>query len=638
MRASNRVAVFAALGLIAGSAGFLGPQATAAEPPDEGEDQIVVDVLGMNDFHGRLEADGQSAGAAVLAGAVQEARAANPDTLFVSAGDDIGASTFVSFVQDDEPTIEAWNEAGLDVAAAGNHEFDKGADDLTGRVADLADYPIIGANVLEEDGESLLPPTQVVETESGVRVGFIGALTTDMPSLVTPSGIEGLEFPPYVDIVNDTATELTESGEADVVVVLAHDGASNDSVEAATGDTPYGDLVTGANADVDAILSGHTHQTYAHSFEVEGWDDGLQRPVLQSGQYGENLDKLSFTLDEETHDVVGIDGELVDLVDDETEEANFPAHEGVQQIVDEAVEEADDLGAEELGEITADLNRARQSDGTTENRGGESTLGNLVADVQLWATQPDDAADGSGAQIALMNPGGLRQDLSAGDDGVVTYREAADVQPFANTLVTMTLTGDQIESVLEQQWQPSGTERAFLKLGVSAGFTYTYDPGAEQGERITSMRLDDEPVEPEEEYRVTANSFLASGGDNFTTFAEGTDVQDSGQVDLEAFVRYMEEFSPVTPDYAQRAVGMSWQSDPEGSYAESDEVAVDISSLLFSTDEPTDEVLQAELAGFPVGEFEIDDTVVDGTDEVGQASVAFDVPAEATDVAEGRET
>src|SRR5690625_1309010 len=237
-----------------------------------------------------------------------------------------------------------------------------------------------------------------------------------------------------------------------------------------------------------------------------------------------------------------------------------------------------------------------------------------------------------------MNPGGLRQDLSAGDDGVVTYREAADVQPFANTLVTMTLTGDQIESVLEQQWQPSGTERAFLKLGVSAGFTYTYDPEAEQGERITSMRLDDEPVEPEEEYRVTANSFLASGGDNFTTFAEGTDVQDSGQVDLEAFVRSMEEFSPVPPDYAQRAVGLSCQRDPAGSYAESDEVAVDISSLLFSTDEPTDEVLQAELAGFPVGEFEIDDTVVDGTDEVGQASVAFDVPAEATDLVEGRET
>src|SRR5690625_1825852 len=185
-----------------------------------------------------------------------------------------------------------------------------------------------------------------------------------------------------------------------------------------------------------------------------------------------------------------------------------------------------------------------------------------------------------------MNPGGLRQDLSAGDDGVVTYREAADVQPFANTLVTMTLTGEQIESVLEQQWQPSGTERAFLKLGVSAGFTYTYDPQAGQGERITSMRLDGEPVEPEGEYRVTANSFLASGGDNFTTFAEGADVQDSGQVASEALWRYLEELSPAPPDSPRPAAARTCQSDPAGTDPRSMEVRTATPSFLLSTPAP----------------------------------------------------
>ena len=244
--------------------------------------------------------------------------------------------------------------------------------------------------------------------------------------------------------------------------------------------------------------------------------------------------------------------------------ANYPADPAVTTIVNKAIADAGPLGAVELGKIEAPFYRAKLADGTTENRGGESTLSNLVAEVQRWATP----ATVGGAQIAFMNPGGLRADMvgNAGDfPRTLTYRQAANVQSFANTLVNMDLTGAQIKAVLEQQWQPTGASRPFLRLGVSEGFTYTYDPTKAAGSRITGMWLNGEPVAPGTSYSVTANSFLAGGGDNFPAFATGTGKQDTGQVDLAAMVDYMEEFAnssegdaPLAVDYTQRAVGVTF--------------------------------------------------------------------------------
>src|SRR5699024_99914 len=210
-------------------------------------------------------------------------------------------------------------------------------------------------------------------------------------------------------------------------------------------------------------------------------------------------------------------------------------------------------------------------------------------------------------------------------DGNVTYREVAEVQPFANTLVTMDLSGEQVLQVLEEQWQPTDASRPFLKLGV-AGLTYTYDPAAEQGEHITEAELaDGTPLDPAADYRVVVNSFLASGGDNFFTLAEGADQSDTGQIDLEAMVNYFEAAEePVAPDRAQRAVGVAWQS--EGPYAPGDEITVDLSSLLFSDDDLDDPTVEVTLGDAQLGSFPVDDTLTDGTDEVGQTSVSVTVP------------
>ncbi|RIQ36716.1 5'-nucleotidase C-terminal domain-containing protein [Jiangella rhizosphaerae] len=624
------------LGLAGGGVASV-PAAADTEPP-----ATTIDIYAINDFHGRIVAGppfAPEAGAAHVAGAIEQFRAENPNSLFVSAGDNIGASTFESFIQQDQPTLDFLNAAELDVSAVGNHEFDQGFADLTDRVIPASDFPWLGANVFEEGAdEPALQAYEVVDVD-GVQVGFVGAVTEQMPSLVSPSGIEGLEFRDIAESVNTVADQLSDgddaNGEADVVVLLVHEGATDESVEAAaSGD--FGEVVNGVNANVDAIVSAHTHQLYAHELELDGRERPL--PVVQGGQYGQAMSKLTVQLDAE--------GGIIDIAADAfplTEEAGedwqqlYPADPEVEQIVADAVDVAEELGAESLGEITADFNRARQSDGETENRGGESTLGNFVADVQLRAAQVTDPD----AQIAFMNPGGLRADLpfaSSGaaedPDGNVTYREAAQIQPFANTLVTTTLTGEQIRQVLEEQWQPEGASRPFLKLGVSRELTYTYDPDAPAGERITSMSLMGNPVEPAAEYRVVVNSFLASGGDNFATLAEGADPTDTGQVDLQAMVSYLAENSPASPDYGQRAVGVNWVSDPAAVYTTGDEIAVDLSSLLFSAGEPVDATATVTLGGVEVGKVDVDPTPVDTTDEVGRAQVRVTVPAIVPDAAE----
>ncbi|MFJ4224325.1 ExeM/NucH family extracellular endonuclease [Microbacterium sp. NPDC089695] len=578
---------------------------------------VSIDVVTMNDFHGRIEADGAAAGAAVVAGAVQQFRDENPNTIFAGVGDLIGASTFTSFINDDNPTIDALNAAGLDVSAAGNHEFDQGWEDLRDRVQDRADWEYISSNVfVTETGEPALAPAWVKELD-GVKVGFIGAVTEDLDSLVSPEGIEDLEVRSIADSVNAVADDLRDgdpsNGEADVIILLVHEGAASVELSSITPTSPLGEVVYGVDDDVNAIVSAHTHLAYNHVI------DG--RPVISAGQYGENLGLMNIQVDPKTKELLSITNEIKPLT--ANGQALYPAVPAVADIVAKAKAEADVLGAVKVGDITADFNRARQSNGS-ENRGGESTIGNFVADVQKWST---------GADIAIMNPGGIRANLTyassnANDPaGNVTYREAATVQPFANTLVTLTLTGAQLKSVLEEQWQPAGAARPFLKLGLSEGLVYTYDPTAAQGSRITSITLNGTPIDAGANYTVAANSFLAAGGDNFFTLAQGTDKRDTGKIDLQSMVDWFDANKTATPDLAQRAVGVTLSAPDADGYSAGDQVTVALSSLAFSAGEAAPGEVTLSLGGTQLAAGAIDPTIVDTTDEAGRASLTFTVPS-----------
>ncbi|MFF2387939.1 ExeM/NucH family extracellular endonuclease [Agromyces sp. NPDC058104] len=580
--------------------------------------KVDIDLVTVNDFHGRIEQSAPSGGIAALSSAVKQIRAENPNTVFAAAGDMIGASTFTSFIQQDKPTILALNEAGLDVSAVGNHEFDQGFADLTDRVMPLALWEYLGANVYDKETGKPALPEYYTETFDGVTIGFIGAVTDELPSLVSPAGIEDITVGDPTEAVNRVANQLSDgkkqNGEADIVVLLVHEGAATTDVASATDpESRFGEIVLGANKNVDAIVSGHTHLAYNHVI------DG--RPVISSGQYGERFSRMDIQYDR-AKKTFTMKNEIFSLMDGTT--ALYPNDPAVQPIVDEAVKVADQLGSVVLGEANADFGRAVASnpDGASsfpENRGGESTLGNLVADVQQWALN----ADGTRAvDITFMNPGGLRADLAAGE---VTYREAANVQPFANTLVTVTLTGAQVKKVLEEQWQPAGASRPFLKLGVNKELAYTYDPTAPAGSHITEILLNGEPIDPAANYLVGANSFLAAGGDNFTTLGQGTGRADTGKIDLESMVDYFEVNPEISPDNAQRAVGV--HVDGDGTYAPGESVTVQLSSLDFSRNEPAAGTVVVSFDGTQLTTAAVNRAYTPTVDEIGKATVTFTVPA-----------
>ncbi|WP_340291656.1 bifunctional metallophosphatase/5'-nucleotidase, partial [Aquipuribacter hungaricus] len=519
---------------------------------------VSIRVLTINDFHGRLVAESGAPGAALLAGAVSQLSAGQP-TAFVSAGDNIGASPFVSAVQDDAPTVDVLNRMGLITSAVGNHEFDRGydflADDETHGVRGegLAGFPMLGANVSGETPG--LAPYDVVEV-GGVDVGFVGVVTEQTPSLVAADGIAGITFTDPTAAANTAAEALSDgvaaNGEADVVVLLAHEGAEEPTtapadcaaLAAGTAGGAFGDIVSGVSDDVDVVVGGHTHLTVACDVPRAG---GVL-PVVEANSYGMSLGQVDLTVDSTTGEVLSAGGRVVDVMT-----GGFTPDATIQCVVDTARADAAVVGEVPVGEITTTVARAFGADGR-EDRGRESALGNLIADVQLDATA--DPALG-GAQMAFMNPGGIRADLqlaASGDEGegVVTYAEAATVQPFANGVVTITLDGAEVDAALEQQWQPAGSSRPFLALGVSEGLTYTYDPARAQGDRVVSVSLDGVPLDPAAEYRVTVNSFLATGGDNFAAFAGGEDRQDNGFNDLNVLVDYLAANSPVTPDLTPR--------------------------------------------------------------------------------------
>lgn len=583
---------------------------------------VTIDLLSINDFHGRLEAIAPAGGAAVLAGVVKKYEALNPNTAFVAAGDLIGASTFTSFIQQDQPTIDAFNAMGLDASSFGNHEFDQGRADVDDRILPEADWPYLAANLYDTTtGEPAYQEYELREYD-GVTVGFIGAVTEDLPTLVSPAGISTLDVKPVVPEVNRVADALTDgnaaNGEADVLILLVHEGAASPDIADATDDSRFGQIVNGADPDIRMIISGHTHLAYDHEIPIPGTSD--TRLVISSGQYGEKFAHTVLEVNPETGDLISAEAEILNLPGAAAPDAEVAA------IVADAVAKAAELGNVALGTITQDITRAKQTSGS-ENRGGESTIGNLIADAQLAATED------LGTDLALMNPGGIRADLlyaatGSGDPaGSVNYREAATVQPFANTLVTIDLTGAQLKAVLEQQWQPAGSARPFLKLGVSDGFTYTYDPAAAAGSRITAMYLDGELVTPDQVLHVVTNSFLAAGGDAFTAFRDGTDKADSGRIDLDAFVTYIKQNQPIAPDLAQRAVGVTLTAPADGeAYAVGESVTLTLSSLLFSNGGPTSGSATVSLGETELGTGVIDSTIVDTTDEQGRATVTITIP------------
>jgi 5'-nucleotidase len=533
----------------------------------------TIALLNFNDFHGRIEANNTVR----FAGTIEKERATYGDanTLLLSAGDNIGASLFASATQSDQPTIDVLNALDLKASAVGNHEFDKGFSDLTDRVINggaNAKWDYLGANVYAKGTTTPVLPQYSIQTVGGIKVGVIGVVTQEAPSLVSPAGVANLDFGDEVAAVNRVAAQLKDgndaNGEAQVVVAEFHDGSvlsasgSVDLAAAKAASSDFADMVNNTSAKVDVIFNGHTHATYA-------WKDG-NRPIVQAASYGTNLGEVVLKVDNSSGAVTDAQASVLtrSTADVATLVSTYPRVSAVNDITNAALAHAAVVGNEPVGAVTADVTTAFSggsyvngvwTGGTRDDRFKESSMGTLVANSLLSSMS---AADRGGAAIGITNPGGLRGELlyaqsGTEGDGVVTYAEANTVLPFVNNLGTTTLTGAQLKQVLEEQWQPVGAARSFLALGLSSNVTYTYDAAAAAGSHITSVWVNGKLVSAADTIRVGTFSFLLAGGDNFTTFASGADTKDSGLVDYEAWIDYLKAHNPVTPSFAKHGAALT---------------------------------------------------------------------------------
>lgn len=539
-------------------------------PPEK---LITLQILSFNDYHGHLEANTPgtvsgipAGGSEYLSAKLSELRQGQDYSLTVAAGDLIGGSPAFSGLFHDEPSVESLNALGLNISGVGNHEFDEGVTELL-RMQNGGCHPVDGcyfpdepyagadfqwlaANVVNETtGETPLPPYKI-EIFRGVKVAFIGMTLEATDTLVAATGIQGWDFLDEAETAN-ALVPILKAQKVEAIVVLLHEGGSQTpppgDIDACVGIS--GPIVAINNAldpEIDAIITGHTHLPYNCVLPDAA---GQPRIVTSAYSYGRVVSEINLVLDRRTHEVRRDLSTATNHLVDQTALTPDPALTAViarwQPLFDAA-------GNNPVGTITADINRGGVGG---SDRGVESPAGNLVADAQLWATSSNFA------QIAFMNPGGVRSDLTylqsgSEGDGVVTYGEAFTFQPFGNTLITYAMTGAEIVSVLEEQCQPIGSSRPFLHLGVSEGFTYdlakTIDAGNCTSVTISNVKLNGVDLDPATLYNVTVNNFLADGGDNFTTFGTITTPRLDGGNDLQALVNYLGTFSPVAPPSTDR--------------------------------------------------------------------------------------
>lgn len=525
--------------------GLVSP-AVAADSTKKKPHTTTLNVLAVNDFHGHIDDNG----AALACLVEQHRKALGKNTTLVSSGDNIGASPFTSASAQDVPTMTYLRTLGVSVSTVGNHEFDKGYADIVGRVAKTEKFPTLGANVYRRGTQRPALREYTIQKINGVRVAFVGAVTKDTPNIVMLDGIKDVSFGDPVEAVNRVAAKLKDgkrsNGEADVVVASYHAGAGVSAPatydQALASDPEFNDIATKTSGSVDAILNAHTHQSYVYTAPKPG---GGTRPIIQGSSYGKMLSEVSLDYDRHKKKVTGATATNTATKGVDTAAcAGDRRFEQAKKIIDAAVADAKTTGSTVVGSATGDLLR----------NGAESPLANL--DAQVWLDQMN-AAGRPGADIGLMNPGGVRIDLpyapSTGEKpGEITYAEAFSVNPFGNTLQVVTLTGAQFKTLLEQQWTGKSGDQVKPQLGLSNNVHYTYDATKPEGSRVVSITVGGKPIDPNGNYKVTSGSFLIGGGDGYTVLKEGTNKVDTGLVDGAEFVAWLKAHSPVTPDTTKR--------------------------------------------------------------------------------------
>lgn len=510
---------------------------------------LELNVVALNDFHGHLEGgkfnykiNGQqttvhAGGIDVIGAALQAWRKEDKELMFVGAGDLIGGSPAMSSMWADEASLTALSMLGMNASSAGNHEFDQGRAELLrqqhgGCESHRADkackfdpnyrgasFTYLAANVIDTATGKTLLPAYKIEEAKGVKVGYIGAVLKDTPSVVLASGIKGLAFLDEADAINKALVEVRAKG-ATVFVVLIHEGGHTDEAfnepDCKNLKGPIVGIAKRLDPELKLIISGHTHTGF--QCKVDG------RTITQAEMGGHVLSRIKLMVDPASRTLRDISVRNVVLKPGE-----HPADPRMAAYLKQVKDRSEAALARPVARVGAKVVTRKLNDA------GEAPLGNLIADAVLEATRTE------GVQIAFMNSGGMRKDLEVGDNLVATYGQAQVVLPFSNTIVVMDMTGAQLRALLEQQWIRKHADSNAAMLHPSRGFTYRWDGAKPRGQRVVpgSVKLDGVAIDDARTYRVAANNFLAEGGDGFGAFAEAANKRDTQVLDLDAFVRYL---------------------------------------------------------------------------------------------------
>ena len=619
------------------------PQEGAA-PQDEAA-PITLDLYNLTDVHGHIQQVTKKgvvreAGLPAMNCYLKKARETNPNSSFTLLGDNIGASPYISGALNDNPTIAALNTLNPLASTIGNHELDMGQAVFKQRVDGSnpseyvqATFPYLGANIegmgTYGDGTPYLGDYKLWTSPSGMKVAFIGAIAQDVPYKLSPGTTEGLTFSDPIARINSLAASLKDSGTADVVIAMLDDDVKNN--------------YTKVGKDVDGLMGGDTHVPYEfdHVNSVEHFESANPRLAgIASGSYTDNLGLIRLTIDPATRQVTSADSILIPAA----EVAQCGADPDTQAIVDKAEADSKEAGKRVVATgYTTPFMRGvfTTPDGLTEpgsNRGIESSLGDLVADsLRETILTPD----GKSVDIGMINAGGLRADLVPNEDGTITYAQTYEVEPFSNELGYVTLKGSDLKDALEQQWKTdlnSQNSRPMLKLSLSSNVRYTYDPAKPDGQRITSVTINGEPLKADGTYTVGSVNFLLDGGDSFEALTRGGATVTNGNLDRDVFNEYLAAHSPtkdrsadaasgLTPREAKSSIGLTL---PTEAVADGSTVTIPLRGLSFS-EGPSITTKVRVSAGGPEAVADVDNSLVDAhasdaaavitTDGAGQASV-----------------
>jgi 5'-nucleotidase len=586
--------------------------APAANGPKTKDNDTHVQLLAINDLHGHLAPDTpgsiqtgccnavidrvtglqtawtqktvRAGGIAYLATHIKALRATNPNTITVGAGDMIGASPLVSALFHDEPTVEALNSLGLDVTGVGNHEFDEGVPELLrmqfgnrmfphdgchpvdgcqdGTPFLGAFYQYLAANVFYENTPDTILPPYEVRRIGNAKIAFIGLTLEGTPTIVTPSAVEGLDFKPEAETVNALVDKLRDEQGVKAFVVLLHQGGSQrpPAPPRFPGPTPVGNEYTKINEcenfngpeitaianaidpRVKVIVSAHTHQPYICHI-----GDKL---VTSAASFGRLITDIDLTIDHQSKQITA--ATAVNRI--VTQDASVTPDPETQAILDKYTTLSAPLANRLIGQITGDILSPRDVP-SAQNPAGEQAMGDVIADAMLENTSPTDFG---GAVAAFMNAGGVRGSLffaKSGPetvDGQVRYTEAFTVQPFGNTIVVKTCTGQQIYDVLNQQWNnPEAGSNRIMLVSANVDYSWTSTPTPQVVDGSVSFDDGDTFIDKTASYRVAMNNFMADGGDGYTVFRSCTDAL-GGAVDLDAFAAYLGNHQPLDPPVLDR--------------------------------------------------------------------------------------